>query len=54
VETGLPLRRHALHACQLELAHPIGDCWLTFQSPLPEDFEASICQLRESMTANPR
>ncbi|HWL06919.1 MAG TPA: RluA family pseudouridine synthase, partial [Planctomicrobium sp.] len=28
VETGLPIRRHALHAAQLELAHPVTGAWL--------------------------
>ncbi|MDF2178201.1 23S rRNA pseudouridine(1911/1915/1917) synthase RluD [Aliiglaciecola sp. CAU 1673] len=30
-------RRQALHAAQLELAHPITGEWLSWQAPLPED-----------------
>ena len=42
VETGYPLQRHALHASQLELAHPISELWMTFHSPLPADFQATL------------
>jgi 23S rRNA pseudouridine1911/1915/1917 synthase len=51
VETGLPIRRHALHACRLELAHPLGECWLTFESHLPDDFQATLEVLRDARGA---
>lgn len=46
IETGLPIRRHALHACRLAFAHPITGIWMEFHSPLPEDFAASVAELR--------
>lgn len=42
VDTGYPLQRHALHASQLELAHPISDLWMRFESRLPEDFLSTL------------
>ncbi|MCA8993654.1 MAG: RluA family pseudouridine synthase [Planctomycetaceae bacterium] len=45
VETGLPIRRHALHAEQLEVAHPVSGLWMTFRSELPSDFAATISAL---------
>lgn len=45
-DTGLPLRRHALHAHQLEIAHPVSNIWMQFQAPLPEDFAATLVALR--------
>lgn len=48
VETGLPIRRHALHASRLELAHPITGVWLSIEAPLPEDFDMSLQVLRAS------
>ncbi|MEZ5940684.1 MAG: hypothetical protein R3C18_04785 [Planctomycetaceae bacterium] len=42
METGLPIRRHALHAEQLELTHPVSGLWMTFRSELPPDFVATI------------
>lgn len=46
IETGLPIRRHALHAVQLEFTHPVTELWRTFQAPLPEDFQATLQALR--------
>lgn len=45
-ETGLPIRRHALHACRLAFAHPITGLWMEFASPLPRDFQQTIELLR--------
>jgi 23S rRNA pseudouridine1911/1915/1917 synthase len=45
VETGLPIRRHALHAIQLELAHPITGTWLRFSAPLSNDFRETLREL---------
>ncbi|MCA9080445.1 MAG: RluA family pseudouridine synthase [Planctomycetaceae bacterium] len=42
VDTGLPIERHALHASELELAHPISDIWLQFAAELPEDLQATL------------
>jgi 23S rRNA pseudouridine1911/1915/1917 synthase len=39
--------RLGLHAAELELAHPESGETLTFDSPLPEDFEALLVRLRE-------
>lgn len=47
VETGLPIRRHALHAVQLELAHPVTKSWMTFQAGLPADFLETLHELRK-------
>ncbi len=46
VETGLPIRRHALHAANLAFAHPITSAWMEFQAPLPKDFRDTIDVLR--------
>jgi 23S rRNA pseudouridine1911/1915/1917 synthase len=48
IETGLPIRRHALHAVRLAFAHPITNLWLEFNARLPEDFTATIAELRGS------
>ncbi len=50
VETGLPIRRHALHAAKLSFNHPITDHWRTFVAPLPDDFAQSLTALRETDT----
>jgi len=47
IETGLPIRRHALHACRLAFAHPISGLWMEFHSPLPMDFRETIKVLRQ-------
>ena len=44
----LPLRRHALHAAELSFAHPISQQRLSFKAPWPEDFEATLQQLRQT------
>lgn len=46
IETGLPIQRHALHACRLALAHPITGLWMEFHSQLPADFLATVMELR--------
>ncbi|WP_437205769.1 RluA family pseudouridine synthase [Planctomicrobium sp. SH664] len=50
IETGLPIRRHALHAVQLEFAHPVSGHWLQLQAPLTADFAATIAELRSRET----
>lgn len=40
------LGRQALHAAELELAHPITGAPLRFESPLPEDFVQALTALR--------
>jgi 23S rRNA pseudouridine1911/1915/1917 synthase len=42
IETGLPIRRHALHAIRLELAHPITGRWLQFSAPVADDLRETI------------
>jgi 23S rRNA pseudouridine1911/1915/1917 synthase len=51
LETGLPIRRHALHAAKLSFNHPVTDHWLTFTAPLPGDFKQTLDYLRASVTA---
>lgn len=46
IETGLPIRRHALHACHLEFTHPIGGAWLSFDAQIPKDFSETLNELR--------
>jgi 23S rRNA pseudouridine1911/1915/1917 synthase len=46
IETGYPIRRHALHACRLAFAHPITGLWMEFHSDLPDDFRETIEVLR--------
>ena len=48
IVTGLPIRRHALHAAQLSFAHPISQLWLEFNAPLPSDFAATLQHLRDA------
>lgn len=42
IETGFPLRRHALHAIALSFAHPVTGVWMTARSKLPSDFQATL------------
>lgn len=51
IDTGYPIRRHALHACRLAFAHPISGLWMEFHSQLPEDFRQTIEILRKSDAA---
>jgi 23S rRNA pseudouridine1911/1915/1917 synthase len=53
VETGLPIRRHALHAARLEFAHPITGAWMEFSAPLPLDFRETIDELRREEMSQP-
>ncbi|WP_437186073.1 RluA family pseudouridine synthase [Planctomicrobium sp. SH668] len=46
IETGLPIRRHALHANQLSFAHPVTQLWMEFTAPVPDDFVQTIEVLR--------
>jgi 23S rRNA pseudouridine1911/1915/1917 synthase len=50
IVTGLPIRRHALHAARLAFAHPVSQLWLEFAAPLPEDFAATVSLLRHRKT----
>lgn len=52
IETGLPIRRHALHACRLAFAHPISGLWMEFTSPPPHDFQQTIELLRSGQIVN--
>ncbi len=40
--TGLPYGRHALHAMQIEVTHPITEVPMTFRAPLPSDLRSAI------------
>ena len=46
IETGLPIKRHALHAVQLEFSHPVTDLWMEFKANLPTDFQQTLQYLR--------
>ena len=46
IETGLPIRRHALHAERLAFAHPITQLWTEFAAEPPADFTATLSELR--------
>lgn len=50
IYTGLPIRRHALHASRLALAHPVTDVWLEFCCELPDDFRETITVLRDEQS----
>jgi 23S rRNA pseudouridine1911/1915/1917 synthase len=45
VETGLPIRRHALHAARLEFAHPVSGHWMRHTAGLPVDFRDTLALL---------
>ena len=47
-------KRQALHACKLELTHPISGETLALESPLPEDIVALIGTLRTDASAEGR
>ena len=46
----LPIRRQALHAHSLELAHPLTGRPIRFEAPLPEDFQRTLECLRPGGT----
>jgi 23S rRNA pseudouridine1911/1915/1917 synthase len=48
IETGLPIRRHALHAERLAFAHPITQLWTEFGAELPTDFAITLEALRST------
>lgn len=55
IETGLPIRRHALHAARLAFAHPITNLWMEFSAGLPDDFSRTVLELRQTASrAEPR
>lgn len=37
--------RHALHAAELSLSHPVSNEWLTFETPLPADMTQALRRL---------
>ncbi|GGO63313.1 23S rRNA pseudouridine(1911/1915/1917) synthase RluD [Bowmanella pacifica] len=45
-------KRQALHAAQLELAHPISGEWLSWQAPLPQDMVDLLTILRADTKAH--
>lgn len=53
IETGLPIRRHALHAARLAFAHPITNLWMEFSAQLPDDYSRTVTELRQQ-TVSPR
>ena len=48
------LPRQALHASELEFAHPVTAAPLHFEAPLPEDLDRVLTWLRESPMPRPR
>jgi len=48
------LPRQALHACELELDHPVTGEKLRFQSPLPKDMSEALERLRAFSAPGPR
>jgi 23S rRNA pseudouridine1911/1915/1917 synthase len=46
IDTGLQIRRHALHAERLAFAHPITQLWMEFAAELPADFTEALAALR--------
>lgn len=46
------LRRQALHAARLELAHPESGAWMTWEVPLPADFRAVLDGLEADLEAH--
>ena len=40
-------RRQALHAARLELTHPVSGVELSFEAPIPQDFEHLLEALRQ-------
>lgn len=54
IETGLPIRRHALHAAQLCFAHPVSQIWMEFTASLPRDFSETLAELAGAELAGDR
>lgn len=50
IETGLPIRRHALHAERLSAAHPITGVWVEWSAPWPQDFREAVAALQSDAT----
>ncbi len=51
-DPSLPLRRHALHASELRIEHPISGLPMTFEAPLTADLTGTLAHLRrEAETA---
>lgn len=45
VDTGLPIKRHALHAERVAFTHPIGGGWVDVTAPPPNDFLTTLALL---------
>ena len=45
------IERQALHAFRLTISHPVSGKSMTFEAPLPPDFEATLAALRTSANA---
>ena len=54
-DPALPLRRHALHASELSIEHPITGLAMTFEAPLATDFVETLVRLRSQpeIVSNP-
>ena len=48
-EGDILITRQALHAFRITFTHPVTEKTLTFEAPLPEDFERTLTALRESL-----
>lgn len=46
------MRRQALHAARLELAHPESGAWMTWEAPLPADFQALLDGLEADLAVH--
>ena len=46
------MRRQALHAARLELAHPESGEWVGWDAPLPDDFQALLHALQADLDAH--
>ena len=47
-DPALPLRRHALHAASLSIAHPISGLAMGFDAPLPPDMQETLTFLQRN------
>jgi len=52
VRTLRDFRRQALHACRLELTHPVSGEPLAWEAPLPHDFVSLLEVLRADLQAH--